>query len=207
MLPLLGLLHIHIHLHHQFRGPPFDYAGLAVAAAASWIGVPGPGEPVLIYAGVLAARHQLDIVGVLFVAWAAATAGGVVGWLIGLKAGRAFLTAPGPLYSLRLGAVRRGERIFERYAVVAVLLTPSWVAGIHRVRPSVYHPTNAISAAVWASGLGLGAYLAGPVVLDFFNDLGLVTAIVTITLLVSGVLLELLWLRRRRKRRGQRSAG
>jgi membrane protein DedA with SNARE-associated domain len=204
VLPLLGLLHIH--LHHQFHGPPFDYAGLAVASAASGIGVPGPGEPVLIYAGVLAARHQLDIVGVVFVAWAAATTGGVVGWLVGLKAGRVFLTASGPLHSLRLGAVRRGERIFERYAVIAVLLTPSWVAGIHRVRATVYHPTNAISAAVWASGLGFGAYLAGPVVLDLFNDVGLVTAIATITLLASGVVLEVFWLRRRRKRRGQHGA-
>ena len=60
MGPLIFAL-LHIHLHHQFHGPPFDYVGLAVAAAASWIGVPGPGEPVLIAAGVLAAKHKLDL--------------------------------------------------------------------------------------------------------------------------------------------------
>ena len=47
-----------LRLHHHFHGPTIDYVGLALAAAASWVGVPGPGEPVLIAAGVFAARHS-----------------------------------------------------------------------------------------------------------------------------------------------------
>jgi membrane protein DedA with SNARE-associated domain len=202
---ILALLHFHLHVHRDFHGPPFDYVGLALAAAASWIGVPGPGEPVLIYAGVLAARHQLDIVGVVLVAWAAATAGGVIGWLIGLKAGRAVLIAPGPFQSLRLGAVRRGENIFDRYAVIAVLVTPSWVAGINKVRGSVYQPTNALSALAWAAGLGFGAYLIGPAVLDFFEDLGLATGIITVVVIIVLVAMEVFWHRRRATRRDQRA--
>jgi membrane protein DedA with SNARE-associated domain len=196
---LLALLHFHV--HRDFHGPPFDYLGLAIAAAASWIGIPGPGEPILIYAGVLAARHELDIVGVVLVAWVAATVGGIIGWLIGLRAGRAVLVAPGPFQSLRIGAVRRGEKIFDRYAVIAVLMTPSWVAGINRVRGSVYQPTNAISALAWAAGLGFGAYLIGPPVLDFFSDLGLVTGILTIVVIVGLFAMEIFWRRRRRTRR------
>ncbi len=83
-LPVLALV-----LHHQFHGSLLDYLGLAIAVAASWIRVPGPGEPVLIAAGVVAAKHHLDIVTVVVVAWAAATSGGVVGWLLGRRAGRA----------------------------------------------------------------------------------------------------------------------
>lgn len=195
-----ALLHIHIHLHHQFHGPPFDYAGLAVAAAASWIGVPGPGEPVLIAAGVLAAKHQLDIASVVFVAWVAATAGGATGWLIGRGAGRPFLTAPGPLRAARVRAVERGEQVFERYPVIAIVLTPSWVAGINRVRAAVYHPTNAVSAALWAAGLGFGAYLVGPTIVEFADDLGLVTGIIVGVMIASAVLLEL----RRRWRKASR---
>jgi hypothetical protein len=78
-VPAPALLHIHLHLHHGFHGPPFDYAGLAAAAAASWFGLPGPGEPVLIAAGILAARHQLDIGSVVVIAFAAAAVGGAVG--------------------------------------------------------------------------------------------------------------------------------
>lgn len=200
---LLALLHFHV--HREFHGAPFDYVGLALASAASWIGVPGPGEPVLIYAGVLAARHQLDIVGVVLVAWIAATAGGIIGWLIGLKAGRAVLVAPGPFQSLRIGAVRRGEQIFDRYAVIAVLMTPSWVAGINKVRGSVYQPTNALSALAWAAGLGFGAYLIGPAVLDFFSDVGLVTGIITVIVIVGLVAMEVFWRRRKQTRREQRT--
>jgi membrane protein DedA with SNARE-associated domain len=204
-VPVVALLHIHIHLHHAFHGPSFDYAGLAVAAAASWIGVPGPGEPFLIYAGVLAAQHRLDIVSVVVVAWAAATVGGVIGWLIGLKAGRAVLIAPGPLQSLRVGAVRRGERVFERYAVIAILLTPSWVAGINQVNPTVYQLTNVISAAVWAVGLGFGAYLVGPAVVDLFNDIGVVSLTATVALVVGVVGLEIRRRLRRHRRAGART--
>lgn len=198
VLWILALLHLHV---HHFHGPPFDYGALALACAASWIGVPGPGEPVLIYAGVLAARHKLDIVEVVLVAWVAATAGGVIGWMIGLKGGRAVVVAPGPFQSFRIGAVRRGDQIFNRYAVIAVLITPSWIAGIHKVRGAIYHPTNVISALAWAAGLGFGAYLIGPAVLDFFTDVGLITGIVTVAVIVGLVVLEIVWRRRRRIRR------
>ena len=41
----------------------------------------------------------------------------------------------------------------------------------------VYLITNAVSAALWAVGIGLGAYYAGPPVLDVIADVGTVTAI------------------------------
>jgi len=198
-VPVLSLLHIHLHLH-QFHGPPFDYVGLAAAAAASWVGVPGPGEPVLIAAGVLAARHQLDIFEVLVVAWVAATAGGAVGWLIGLKAGRAFLTAPGPLRRLRLRAVKRGEEVFERYRVVAIIFTPSWVSGINGVRAAVYQPINALGAAGWACLYGLGAFFVGPSVIEVAQDFGVITVVVVVALILVGISVEV----RRRRRRGPR---
>src|ERR1700759_5230566 len=102
---ILGL-HFHLHFHH-FHGAAIDYVGLAVAALLSWLGLPGPGEPVLIATGVLAARHHLDITGVLVVAWVAATVGGIAGWLVGRWGGRRILTFPGPLRGFRQGAVER----------------------------------------------------------------------------------------------------
>lgn len=196
--PML-ILGLTLRLHHHFHGSPIGYAGLAAAATASWIGVPGPGEPVLIAAGVLAAKHKLDIASVLLVAWAGATAGGVGGWLIGLKAGRAFVSAPGPLHKIRLKALARGEQIFTRVPVIAVVLTPSWVAGIHGVRATLYLPINAAAAVVWALGIGLGAYYVGPTVVDLVGDLGWVTGIGLAVLILAGICGELL---RRRRRSG-----
>lgn len=199
---IVGLLHIHLHIHHHFQGPPIDYVGLAAASAASWFGLPGPGEPILIAAGVLAAQHRLDLGSVLLVSWAAATGGGIAGWLLGLKAGRAFLTAPGPLRSLRIKAVDRGEEVFDRYPVTAIILTPAWVAGIHRVRPVVYLITNALTAVVWAGGIGLGAYFIGPSVVDAVGDLGTVTAVGLGVLVLAGIGTEVARRRRRRRAAG-----
>ncbi len=189
-----------LHLRHHFHGPAFDYVGLAIAAAASWIGVPGPGEPVLIAAGVFAARHKLDIGSVIFVAWVAATVGGIAGWLIGWGAGRAVLTAPGPLQRIRVKTVVRGDEIFERVPVVAVLLAPSWIAGINRARPRVFLPVNAASALLWAGGIGLGAYYIGPPVIDVVNDVGWVMVVAIVVVVVGVGLLE----RERRRRRDAR---
>jgi membrane protein DedA with SNARE-associated domain len=192
-----------LRLHHHFHGPPIDYAGLAAAAAASWIGVPGPGEPVLIAAGVFAAKHRLDLAEVLLFAWAGAAAGGVAGWLIGMRAGRAVMTAPGPLRGARVKAIERGDEIFTRVPVVAVLLTPSWIAGIHRVRARLFLPLNTASAALWAGGIGLGAFFAGPTVVDVVDDIGWATAVAFVLLVLNGVVLEV----RRRRRRRQQARG
>ncbi|MGB9182962.1 MAG: hypothetical protein WCB67_02780 [Solirubrobacteraceae bacterium] len=197
-LPILALLHIH--LHHQFHGAEGDYLGLAAGAAASWIGVPGPGEPLLVAAGVLAAQHKLDIGSVIFVAWAGATAGGIGGWLLGRGLGRALVTAPGPLHKTRLQAVERGERVFARYPVVAIVLTPSWVAGINRVRGAVYQPTNAAAAALWSAGIGFGAYLVGPTVVDAVGDLGAAMGAILVIAVLALIGAEV----RRRRRRGRR---
>jgi membrane protein DedA with SNARE-associated domain len=193
ILVLPALLHVHFH-HH---GSPIDYAGIAAAAAASWIGVPGPGEPVLIAAGVLAAHHKLDLFSVVVVAWFAAAAGGAIGWAIGIWAGRPVVTAPGPLLRLRLRAVERGEEVFGRYPVIAILLTPTWIAGINRVRPAVFLIVNTAAALAWAAGIGISAYLIGPTVIDAVSDLGVITAVGVVLLLVAGIVFEI------RRRRGR----
>jgi membrane protein DedA with SNARE-associated domain len=189
---------VHRHLH----GPPIDYVGLAAAAGASWAGVPGPGEPVLIAAAVYAARHRLDITDVLIVSFVAAVAGGVVGWLIGMVGGRTLVTAPGPLRRARMSAVARGDEVFERHPVIAILLTPAWVAGIHRVRTDLYMLLNLVGAAVWAAGIGLAAYWIGPSVIDFVGDVGIVTTVLLGALIATVVVAEVI----RRRRRGERSA-
>jgi len=195
-----ALLHIHLALHHHFHGPPIDYVGLAAGCAASWLGVPGPGEPLLLAAGVLAAKHQLDLGTVVVVAWAAATAGGFAGWAIGRKAGRAVVTAPGPLRWLRIRTVERGDEIFARHPVIAILLTPSFLAGINQSRSRVYQPINVISAAVWAVGIGVGGYLVGPPVLDVFQDLGTLFSVIIVAVVVAIVAAEVT-----RRRRGRRA--
>jgi membrane protein DedA with SNARE-associated domain len=194
----LLILALHV-FHDHVSGAQIDYFALALGAFASWAGVPGPGEPLLIAAAIIAAKHKLDIAPVLFWAWFGAATGGMVGWWAGRVAGRGVMTAPGPLRKLRLNAVERGEEVFERLTVVAILLTPAWVSGIHRAGTVIYTVTNVISAAVWAIGIGLGAYYLGPAILDILADVGTVTAVGIVLLVLVGIGFEV---RRRRRRRG-----
>jgi membrane protein DedA with SNARE-associated domain len=200
---MLAFLHFHLHIHH-YRGPVVDYGALAVASFASWVGLPGPGEPVLIAAAVLAAKHNLGIVSVVFVAFAAAVAGGLAGYLAGLSAGRSLVTAPGPFRKLRLRTIERGEKVFERYTLLAIILTPSWIAGIHRVRPLYYNVVNVVSAAVWAGGIGMASYLVGPSVLDAVSDMGTLLSVLLGVGIAAIVGAEIL---RRRRRRAREAAG
>jgi membrane protein DedA with SNARE-associated domain len=200
----LAFLPAAIHLQDkQVHGPPADYAGVIVASAASWIGLPGPGEAVLVAAGILAAHNRLNLGPVLLYAWVGATAGGVAGWLIGLKAGRALIGFPGPFQRTRLRALRRSERLYERFGAAAVVLTPSWAAGIARMGAARYLVVNTVSAALWAVLFGLGAYLAGRSLTDLFADLGLVGEIVVGSALLAAAALGLV--HRYRPRRGSSS--
>jgi membrane protein DedA with SNARE-associated domain len=189
-----------VHLHHHFKGPPFDYAGLALAAGASWVGLPGPGEPLLIAAGILAADHKLDIGSVLLVAFGAAWLGGMLGWMIGLRVGRTLLEAPGPFHSFRRRLLESGDRIFRRYVAIAVFLAPSFASGIHRVRAPVYLWWNTFWAVVWTVGIGLGSYFAGPPIVDLVGDIGWFSLGGLVVLILAVVALSV------RRRRGARLA-
>lgn len=189
-------------LHHHVSGAQIDYLALALGSFASWFGIPGPGEPLLVAAGIIAAKNKLDIEPVLLWAWVGATLGGIAGWWLGRVAGRGVMTAPGPLRNWRLTAVERGEEVFQRLTVIAILLAPSWVSGIHRAGTVVYMVTNGLSALAWAVGIGLGAYYIGPAVLDILADVGTVTAVGLVALVVLGIAVEVRRRWRHNARRG-----
>jgi membrane protein DedA with SNARE-associated domain len=179
-LPLSTLAALAV-IHPHGRG--VDYLGVFLASLVSWAALPGPGEAALIAAGISSAHHHLDLTSVVAVAWAGASAGGTAGWIVGVRGGRGLVTAHGPLRQVRLAVIARGDRFFERYGPVAVLFTPSWIAGIHDMRWSRFLPFNAISALTWALSIGLGAYLVGPSITDIAADAGLAGGALVLALL------------------------
>jgi membrane protein DedA with SNARE-associated domain len=163
-------LGIRFHPHLRPHGPTLDYVALFLFSMLSGIGVNGFGEVTLLGAGVYVANHKLPIEPVLLIAWLGAMVGGVIGWLIGRHAGRRLLTAPGPLRRLRTRMLAHSEEIYFLHPSLAIVLTPSWAAGIEKVRWRPYLPLNALSAALWALPLGLGAYFLGPNITTKFSD-------------------------------------
>jgi membrane protein DedA with SNARE-associated domain len=176
-----------LHIHHHLHGSSLGYLGIALAAAASWAGVPGPGEPVLIAAGILAARGRLDLAEVLAFAWLGAMVGGVAGWAAGRRAGHALLTAPGPLRRHRIEALRRGERMFMRFGVAAVYVAPSWVAGSTGMAARRFLVANAVAVLAWSLLVGVGGYVVGPAIADAVGDVGLVGLLLLGAVVLAGL--------------------
>jgi membrane protein DedA with SNARE-associated domain len=162
------------HVHHRFIGPHVDYFGVGLAAAVSWVGLTGPGEAALIAAGISAAHGHVDIVAMIAVAWCGAMGGGVAGWLVGLKGGRALMIKPGPLYRLRMRLLRHGDSVYERRGWLAVYLAPSWMAGISAMPARRFVPANFLASLIWAAGIGLGSYVAGRSIADALGDIGVI---------------------------------
>src|SRR5271166_3908339 len=130
----LRILGIHINPHLRPQGPPLDYVALFLFALLSGVGINGFGEVILLGAGVYVANHNLPIEPVLFIAWLAAMLGGIIGWVIGWQAGRRLLTAPGPILQFRTNMLKHSETVYYLHPSLAIMLTPSWAAGIEKVR-------------------------------------------------------------------------
>jgi membrane-associated protein len=193
------ILGFRIHPHFRPQGPSLDYVGLFLFALLSGVGVNGFGEVALLSAGVYVANHHLPIEPVLLIAWLAAMLGGIIGWVIGRHVGRRLFTAPGPLLRFRTKMLAHSETVYYLHPVLAIVLTPSWAAGIENVRLRLYLPLNAFSALIWALPLGLGAYFLGSnVTTEFSNEIGWVVAGLVVLLVLYVMLQRLLSTPRRR---------
>jgi membrane protein DedA with SNARE-associated domain len=195
LAPLVVHGHRHFILHPH--GPPIGYAGIALAAFVSWVGLIGAGEAALVTGAIFAARGRLDIGTVVVAAWAGAYVGGIVGWFVGRRVGRPIASAPGPFRRTRLKALRGGERFFQRFGPLAVFFTPSWVAGVLEVGLGMYLAASAAAALVWAAVLGLGTYLIGPEVAEYVNEIGMFGSILIAAAAVAAGAIALVRRRRR----------
>jgi membrane protein DedA with SNARE-associated domain len=191
--------HLAIHLHHHFHGPRVDFDAVALTAAASWLGITGPGEAVLIAAGIAASRGHPDIGSVVLFAWGGALTGGLGGWLLGRLGGRRVVLAGRWLRGTRERALEKGERFFERFGWLTVYFVPSWVCGINGMSAARFIPATLAWTLAWALALGLASYAIGPSIRDVATDVGFAGIAV---LAVLAVAVGFLAWRRARRRRG-----
>jgi len=147
-------------------GVPVLFALIAVES----MGVPLPGETALFAASILASHGELSIEVVIAAAAAAAILGDNVGYLIGRKAGRRLLEAPGPFERHRRAVISYGQPFFDKHGPKAVFLgrfvsglriTAAWLAGVNRMPWRDFLFWNATGGVVWAAVIGILAYSFG----------------------------------------------
>ena len=156
----------------------FGYAAVFGFVGMESLGIPVPGETMLIAAALYAgATHKLSIVAVIVAAAAGAILGDNIGFGIGHWGGYRLLLRYGKYIRLHEGRVKLARYLFARHGgkvvffgrFVSVLRTyAAFLAGTARMHWAPFVAFNAAGGIIWATAWGLGAYAAG----DRINSLG-----------------------------------
>ena len=155
-------------------------------------------------AAVAASQGSLNLGGVLAASVLGTEAGGLAGYFIGLRWGRAILRHPGPWLGRRERAIAAGEVVYARWGRLAVFFTPCLVSGIVKMKLSQFAVWNFLAGTVYVLSVGPVAYGAGSVAsgqASFLDGVGSLIAGVAI-----GAGAVLLGMRYHRRRKAQTAA-
>lgn len=144
---------------------------VAVVVGLECIGLPLPGEMLLIAAAVYAGTtHHLNIVFVVL----SAAVGAILGQMLGYGIGWAFGYRLLRRYGCHIGLTRRrlayGRALFRRHGekvivisrfVVVLRTVAALLAGANRMRWSSFMIANVAGSVAWSAIYGVGAYYLG----------------------------------------------
>ena len=158
------------------------------------IGLPFPGESVLILAGIFAGtKHDLNIFAVVVTAASAAIVGQMVGYVIGREFGYYLLLRYGPYVRITESRIKLGEYLFLRHGgkiliiarFVPVLRSIAGIlAGANRMPWRRFLLANVVGAWVWAAFFGFAAYLLGRQIERVAGPLVMIIGAATVIVLV-----------------------
>jgi membrane protein DedA with SNARE-associated domain len=141
----------------------YGYPAVFAAVFVEGVGIPGPGETLLIAGAIDAAHGSLNIVVVLLLAVLGAVLGNSLGYLIGRVGGRALLRKL-PISEARLARV---EALFERYGAGFIVIArfidgPRQLNGVMAGTLEMpwwrFSLWNLCGALLWVGVWGLGVY-------------------------------------------------
>jgi membrane protein DedA with SNARE-associated domain len=170
----------------------YGYAAVGGVIGLESMGIPLPGETMLVLSAVYAATHSdLHIWGVIAAAALGAIVGDNVGYWLGREFGYPLLLRYGSYVGLSETRVKLGQYLFLRHGgkvvffgrFVAVLrVLAAFLAGVNRMEWKSFLLANAAGAVLWALVYGLGAYLFGATLFHAHKP-------VTIVLVMAGVII------------------
>ncbi len=189
----------------------YGYYAVALLVGAESLGIPLPGETILIAAAIYAGHtHQLSVWIIFAVAAAAAIIGDNIGFWIGDKGGYRLLRRYGHYVRIDEPKLKIGRYIFDRQGgkvvflgrFVSVLRTyAAFLAGTNRMRWPKFLIYNAAGGVLWAAAYSFAAYSAG-------NAFGKASATINLALgaaAVAAVLATIVLVRRQAARLATRA--
>ena len=162
------------------------------------IGLPLPGEAILVSAAIFAGTTQeLSIVLVLFAAIVGAILGSIIGFWIGDRYGYPLLLRYGSYIGLTETRIKIAQYLFRRQGIIVVLIARfvavmrsvvGFIAGANRMPFTNFMIANSAGAAGWALFYGLGAYYLGKGVEEFAKPFALALAVIAAIVIVSAII-------------------
>ena len=158
------------------------------------VGLPFPGETVLIVASVIAGtKHDLNIVSVILAAGAASIIGRMIGYVIGREFGYWLLLRYGRYLGITESRIKLGQYLFLRQGGKIILLAQfvpglrsiaGILAGANRMPWQRFMVANVIGAILWATFYGITVYSLGREVERLSWWVVLVFAIIVLVVIV-----------------------
>jgi len=170
----------------------YGVAAVFVILTFESLGMPLPGELLLVVAGVLASRGEISFAFLYISAWAGAVIGDNIGYMIGRMLGHNLLSRYGEKIGLNAARFRKVEAIFAQYGPVTVGFARflnvlrqlnGVVAGTLEMDWRRFLLFNALGGALWVlvwtmAGYYLGLHEAD--IVELVHKLGLLGTIVAL---------------------------
>jgi membrane protein DedA with SNARE-associated domain len=186
----------------------YGYLAVAGLVMVENLGVPAPGETILVAASVYAGTGRLSIVGVGLVAVLAAVAGNCIGYAIGFFGGHALVLRYGKYVFLTPERLEKTERFFARRGGLVVVAgrfieglrqAAGIIAGTAEMPFKRFMIFNVLGAVLWVAVWAPIGYLAGGHITTIYDT----ATRYSLYLLIALLLLLAAWIARavwRRKR-------
>lgn len=191
----------HIGPYLQQYGYPVLFAVILVES----FGIPTPGQTLLITAALLAATGHLNLWLVLITAFAAATVGDNIGYMLGRRGGRRLILRYGGWVGLNRRRFRRLNIHFGRYGGWFVTFARFFdvlrqvngvLAGTVDMPFYRFLLFNSLGAALWVSLWGFGSYYLGRGLDQWVGMFDHIAIWLVLAVVASGLLFFIVWLAR-----------
>jgi membrane protein DedA with SNARE-associated domain len=175
--PRGSLLHVFFHEIHGYVAD-YGYAAIVIGLVVEHLGLPVPGETLLVTGAVLASRGTLDIWLLLPLAWFAAVIGNTIGYLIGRTGGHHLLVRHGDHFGITQERLTKVEGFVQRYGAIVLIFArfivvarqlSGIVAGSLNMNWFRFTLYNVIGAALWVGFWGLSAYWLGKGIFEYLR--------------------------------------
>jgi membrane protein DedA with SNARE-associated domain len=178
----------------------YGIAAVVVILGLESLGLPLPGETVLIFASIFTARGHISLEYLILFAWLAAVVGDNIGYLIGRSLGRRLLLKYGGRIGLNAERFDRLEATFRRYGALTVAAA-RFIAGLRQLNGVIagilgmdwrkFLFFNALGGAIWVLVWVLGVHYLSRYVADAWmvaHDIGYIGAALALLVLAGGAL-------------------